>query len=78
MNTNQELTNKLYSSTLNDTKRMDIDDDKVFNKYLRDKNYLLVEAEITFSIETRKIIDIQISDLLSFEKDNRNNDILLN
>ena len=78
MNTNQELTNKLYSSTLNDTTRMDIDDDKVFNKYLRDKNYLLVEAEITFSIETRKIIDIQISDLLSFEKDNRNNDILLN
>lgn len=63
---------------LNDTKRMDIDDDKVFNKYLHDKNYILVEAEITFSVETRKIIDIQISDLLSFSKDNSNDAILLN
>ena len=62
---------------LNGTKRMDIDDDKVFNKYLHDKNYILVEAEITFSIETRKIIDIQISNLSSFEKDN-NSAILLN
>lgn len=64
---------------LNDTKKIDtdIDDDKVFNKYLHDKNYILVEAEITFSVETRKIIDIQISDLSSFEKDN-NSAILLN